>query len=210
MRFIFTVPLVLLTVLTTLAYAGPLDNCTEYTQMGIPAERGTLLCRKGYALAHNAKYKTPEWVAEHLTKEKASAYLPRKDYFTADPDLPFGGELSANPFNPDSTSNPYGAGSPFKPDALNNPFSPYGSPFSNQSATNPFATDAPRLYDQAWNYRGKLSTNAYDPDSTSNPYGRYGSPYSPDSINNPFGAGNPYSPSSPTNPYGRGLRIEGR
>ena len=120
------------------------------------------------------------------------------------------GELSANPFNPDSTSNPYGAGSPFKPDALNNPFSPYGSPFSNQSATNPFATDALRLYDQEWNYRGKLSTNAYDPDSTSNPYGRYGSPYSPDSINNPFGAGNPYSPSSPTNPYGRGLRIEGR
>ena len=55
------------------------------------------------------------------------------------------GELSANPFNPDSTSNPFGAGSPFKPDGLNNPFSPYGSPFSNQSATNPFATDAPRL-----------------------------------------------------------------
>jgi len=90
MRFIFTVLLVLLTFLTTLAYAGPLDNCREYTTMGIPAERGTLLCRKGYALAHNAKYKTPEWVAEHLTKEKASAYLPRKDYFTADPDLPFG------------------------------------------------------------------------------------------------------------------------
>ena len=55
------------------------------------------------------------------------------------------GELSANPFNPDSTSNPFGAGSPYKPDGLNNPFSPYGSPFSNQSATNPFATDAPRL-----------------------------------------------------------------
>ena len=56
------------------------------------------------------------------------------------------GELSANPFNPDSTSNPFGAGSPFKPDGLNNPFSPYGSPFSNQSATNPYATDAPRLF----------------------------------------------------------------
>ena len=35
------------------------------------------------------------------------------------------GELSANPFNPDSTSNPFGAGSPFKADGLNNPFSPY-------------------------------------------------------------------------------------
>ena len=55
------------------------------------------------------------------------------------------GELSANPYNPDSTSNPFVAGSPFKSDGINNPFSPYGSPFSNQSATNPFATDAPRL-----------------------------------------------------------------
>jgi hypothetical protein len=102
------------------------------------------------------------------------------------------GELSANPFNPESTSNPFGAGSPFKPDGINNPFSPYGSPYSNQSATNPFATDAPRLYDQQGHYRGKLSANPYDPDSTSNPYG---SPFSPDSIKNP---------------YGRGLRIEGR
>ena len=120
------------------------------------------------------------------------------------------GELSANPFNPESTANLFGAGSSFKPDGLNNPFSPYGSPFSNQSATNPFATDAPRLYDQQGNYRGKLSANPYDPDSTSNPYGRYGSPFSPDSIKNPYGAGNPYNPGSPTNPYGRGLRIEGR
>ena len=55
------------------------------------------------------------------------------------------GELSANPFNPASTSNPFGAGSPFKSDGINNPCSPYGSPFSNQSATNPYATDAPRL-----------------------------------------------------------------
>jgi len=123
------------------------------------------------------------------------------------------GELSANPYNPDSRSNPYGAGSPFKADGLNNPFSPfspYGSPFSNQSVTNPCATDAPRLYDQRGQYRGKLSANPYDPDSTSNYYGRYGSPFSPDSIKNPFGAGNPYSPSSPTNLYGRSLRIEGR
>jgi hypothetical protein len=110
------------------------------------------------------------------------------------------GELSANPFNPDSTSNPYGAGSPFKPNGINNPFSPYGSPFSNQSATNPFATDAPRLYDQQGNYHGKLSANPYDPDSTSNPFGRYGSPYSPDSIINPFGAGNPYNPAVPRIP----------
>ena len=52
------------------------------------------------------------------------------------------GELSENPYAPDSTANPFGAGSPFKPDGINNPFSQYGSPFSNQSATNPFATFA--------------------------------------------------------------------
>ena len=43
------------------------------------------------------------------------------------------GKLSTNPFNPDSTANPFGAGSPFKSGGINNPFSPYGSPFSNQS-----------------------------------------------------------------------------
>ena len=118
------------------------------------------------------------------------------------------GELSANPYAPDSTANPYGAGSPFKPDGINNPYSPSGSLFSNQFSTNPFATDPPRLYDQQEHYRGKLSTNPYDADSTSNPFGRYGSPFSQDSINNPYGAGNPYNPNSPTNPYGRGLRIE--
>jgi len=120
------------------------------------------------------------------------------------------GELSANPFNPESTSNPFGAGSPFKSDGLNNPFSPYGSPFGNQSATNPFSTDAPRLYDQQGNFRGNLSTNRLDPDSVSNPLGRYGSSLSPDSLNNPIGAGNPLNPGSPENLYGRGWRIEGK
>jgi len=55
------------------------------------------------------------------------------------------------------------------------------------------ATDAPKLYDQNGNYRGRLSSNPHDADSTSNPYGGYGNPYSADSINNPYGAGNPYS-----------------
>ena len=120
------------------------------------------------------------------------------------------GNLSTNEFDANSTANSYGAGSPFAPNSIANEFGRYGSPYSNQSATNPYATEAPRLYDQEGQYRGKLSANPYDPDSTSNPYGRYGSPYSPDSINNPFGAGSPYSSSSPMNPYGRGLRIEGR
>ena len=52
------------------------------------------------------------------------------------------GNLSANPFDFDSSSNAFGKGSPFAPNGINNPFSPYGSPFSNTSATNPFASDA--------------------------------------------------------------------
>ena len=77
-------------VLSTFAYAGPLDNCQEYTKYGIPGEKGELLCRKGYALAHNPDRKTPDWVAEHLTTDKASAQLERKNYFQSDPDLPPG------------------------------------------------------------------------------------------------------------------------
>ena len=119
------------------------------------------------------------------------------------------GRLSTNPYNSESTSNPYGAGSPYRSDSINNPYGPYGSPYSSKSATNPYSTDAPRLYDSQGNYRGRLSRNPYDPDSISNPYGRYGSPYSHDSINNPYGAGNPYSADSPNNPYGKGWRIEG-
>ena len=119
------------------------------------------------------------------------------------------GNLSANPYAPDSSNNPYGAGSPYNPNSINNPYGKYGSPFSPQGVTNPYATDAPRLYDSQGGYHGKLSANPYDPDSTSNPFGRYGSPYSPDSINNPYGAGSPYAPDSPRNPYGQGMQIQG-
>jgi hypothetical protein len=98
------------------------------------------------------------------------------------------------PYDPRCLNNPYGAGSQYKADGLNNPYSQYGSPYSNKSHTNPYATDAPKLYDNQGNYRGRLSNNPYDAESTSNPYGRYGSPYSPESINNPYGAGNPYNP----------------
>ena len=72
------------------------------------------------------------------------------------------GELSANPYAPDSTANPYGAGSPFKPDGINNPYSPFGSPFSNQSATNPYATDAPCVRGAPLRLKGPcLLPNAY-------------------------------------------------
>jgi hypothetical protein len=119
------------------------------------------------------------------------------------------GDLSANPYGPNSTANPFGGGNRFNPNSPLNQFGRYGNPFSNQSATNPYATQAPKLYDHEGNYRGRLSANPYDPDSTSNPYGRYGSPFPPDSLNNPYGAGNPFRPDSPTNPFGSGWNIIG-
>ena len=110
------------------------------------------------------------------------------------------GVLSSNPYDPNSTSNPYGKyGSPYSPTSVNNPYSKYGSPYSPDSATNPYAVNAPKIVNP---YAGRLSANPYAPDSTSNPYGKYGSPFSPSSINNPYGRlGNPYNPSSVMNPY---------
>ncbi len=117
------------------------------------------------------------------------------------------GNLSANRFNRDSISNEFGAGNPYDPDSVNNPYGPYGSRYSNTSVNNPYATNAPKLYDQDGNYRGRLSANPYDPESISNPYGRYGSEFSTESINNPFGAGNPFRSDSPFNEFGDGWVI---
>lgn len=117
------------------------------------------------------------------------------------------GNWSANPHAPGSTANPFGAGSPFAPNGIANRHGPIGNSLSDRSVTSPYATNAPRLYDEAGNYRGKLSANKYDPESIANPYGRYGSPYSPDSVNNPFGPGSRFSPDSPFNRHGKGLSI---
>jgi hypothetical protein len=57
------------------------------------------------------------------------------------------GNLSANPYDPNSISNPFGRyGSPYSPDSVNNPYFLYGSPFSPYSARNPFATSPPQVY----------------------------------------------------------------
>ncbi|MCY4600250.1 MAG: hypothetical protein OXF27_10065 [Acidobacteria bacterium] len=58
------------------------------------------------------------------------------------------GELSANPYDRDSISNPYGrCGSAYRPDGLNNPFGRFGSPFSPYSATNPYTTLGPLIFE---------------------------------------------------------------
>ncbi|MBN9133983.1 MAG: hypothetical protein J0H48_11575 [Nitrosospira multiformis] len=57
------------------------------------------------------------------------------------------GNLSANPYNPNSVNNPYGRyGSSYSADSINNPYGQYGSRYSNDSANNPYATNAPGIY----------------------------------------------------------------
>jgi endonuclease G, mitochondrial len=72
---------------TGFLYAGPLEDCAEYARLGVPGQEGELLCRKGYLLSHSSEKKTPIWVIERLTTERAHGKIPRKDQFRPDPDL---------------------------------------------------------------------------------------------------------------------------
>ncbi len=69
-------------------YARPLEDCAEYATTGIPSQDGDLLCRTGYLLSHNPSNKTPNWVIEHLTADKANAnVVQRYNKFQADPNI---------------------------------------------------------------------------------------------------------------------------
>jgi len=70
-----------------IAFAGPIEDCKEYARLGIPGKQGDLLCRKGFLLAHSSEHKTPLWVIEHLTADKAQGDIPRYNKFKPDPDL---------------------------------------------------------------------------------------------------------------------------
>jgi len=72
---------------TSVSFAGSIEGCKEYSKLGLPGTQGELLCRKGFLLSHSAERKTPIWVIEHLTYEKATGTIPRYDKFQADPDL---------------------------------------------------------------------------------------------------------------------------
>jgi hypothetical protein len=59
------------------------------------------------------------------------------------------GNLSANPYDANSTSNPYGRyGSEYSADSINNPYGKYGSEYSSDSANNPYATNPPAIIDR--------------------------------------------------------------
>lgn len=70
------------------ANAVGLDGCQEHVKYGAPSQDSTLLCRLGYAVSHDDSKKIPRWVAYHLTADKVSGTIPRKDSFRADQDLP--------------------------------------------------------------------------------------------------------------------------
>ena len=54
------------------------------------------------------------------------------------------GVVSANEYDPESTSNPFGLyGSAFSATSINNPYSLYGSEFSADSANNPYVVSDP-------------------------------------------------------------------
>ena len=58
------------------------------------------------------------------------------------------GNLSSNPYDQNSTSNPYGKyGSEYSADSINNPYGKYGSQYSNDSPNNPYATNSPAIMD---------------------------------------------------------------
>ena len=88
MRHLLCQIVVLLWACGQLALAGPLEDCREFTAYGVPGSAGDLICRKGYLLSHDPARKTPVWVAEHLTREKAQGRVAvRSDDFRADGDL---------------------------------------------------------------------------------------------------------------------------
>jgi endonuclease G, mitochondrial len=78
------------------AFSGPFAGCEEHLKFGVPIEskddshEEIGLCRLGYALSFDTVHKVPDWVMYHLTAEKASGSLSRKDNFQPDNDLPKG------------------------------------------------------------------------------------------------------------------------
>ena len=74
------------------------------------------------------------------------AFSAHADPILVSPDGTYLGKLGGNPYDADSTSNPYGEyGSRYSPKSINNPYGEYGSPYSNKSPNNPYATEAPKI-----------------------------------------------------------------
>lgn len=66
------------------------QKCKEFLEYGLPANQGALLCRTGFALAHDEARKSPVWVAQRMTPDRLVNRVPRDNKFMPDPDLPPG------------------------------------------------------------------------------------------------------------------------
>ncbi len=66
------------------------ERCKEFLEYGLPTPQGALLCRTGFALAHDDTKKAPLWVAQRMTPDRLVQRVARKDRFIPDPDLPKG------------------------------------------------------------------------------------------------------------------------
>ena len=83
----FFIALIILIAIPDSHAESAINDCKGYAKYGLPGQSGTLLCRKGYLLAHDPVRKTPIWVAEHLTSDKARGSNERANNFQPDPDL---------------------------------------------------------------------------------------------------------------------------
>ena len=59
------------------------------------------------------------------------------------------GNLSTNPYDPNSVNNSYGRyGNRYSPDSINNEYGQYGSKYSPDSPNNPYNTNPPIIIDR--------------------------------------------------------------
>ena len=70
------------------------ERCKEFLEYGLPATQGALLCRTGFALAHDEARKAPIWVAQRMTPERLVNRVSRRDRFLPDPELPMMATIS--------------------------------------------------------------------------------------------------------------------
>ena len=80
-------------IVATLAVANPIDDkAAAFVYNGAPISKivkdDQYLIKKYYAIHYRYDTKTPEYVVEHLTKEKIDGPTKRKDDFRPDPEVP--------------------------------------------------------------------------------------------------------------------------
>lgn len=83
------------------------------------------------------------WGSPYSTRSATNPYTSRAPRLYSE-DGTYLGRLSANPYDADSVSNPYGRyGSAYSPTSIHNPYGRYGSEYSPMSPNNLYSTRAP-------------------------------------------------------------------